>query len=231
MITEDVLEQHEAALEALRPSTPSYRRCFDWKAPDGNLRRVEYVQEALGYFPGQELLTLLTRVLKDVAAGEYGVNVGELFARRNELKSAIPSDFDEEKINESIQTYLPIVQGLLHLVEIVPGLQEDVIAISLGVPRDRATRAWFKEMIAQPPLLGGLTMDEGVEIMRAAIEQNGGLLRRFLAEQLQDLAGALMEAIGMGREDVVEGTATGTSTPSDGGRPQSTSAPDTGVSV
>lgn len=236
MITEDILEQNEAALEAIRPTTPVYKRCFDWLTPSGERKRIEYVQEQLGYFPSQELLTMLTRVMKDITDGKYGINVGELFSQRKELQSAIPADFDEDKINDAIKNYLPIIQGFLHLLEVVPGLQEDVIAISLGVSRDRATRGWFKEQIAAPPRLGGLSMEDGVEIMKAAIEQNGGLLKRFLAEQVQELAEAFMEAVGMGRtEGVVDSTAAANEMdnlhPSDGGRQPNISVPGTPASV
>lgn len=231
MITDDILEQNEGAIEALRPSTPTYKRSFDWAAPDGNVRRYEYVQAQLGMFPAQEFMTMLTRVLRDLVDGKYGVNVGELIGRGTKLKAQIPSEFSEDTVNQTVADNIQFIQAFLHVMEIVPGLQEDIIALSLGVSRDRDVRKWFKSMITEPPHKGGLTVDEGVLIIKTFVQQNGAVIRRFLEDQVQEIVEAVLEAINP--PTAVDSTVTATETEEDsgGGRPSSTSSHTTPASA
>lgn len=241
----DQLAASEIAIQDISPETREYQRVFHVQVPDGNMRDVVYVQAPLGYFPSQEFLTKMTRVARDISDGKYGVtkdDIIELIAnatRRSERRQSEPeiiedalelvedtADENVEKLKKLYEEYAVLIQGFLHLVEIVPGLQQDIFALSLGVrPRDRE---WFKEMISDTPRRGGPTVAEGKDIMRVFIRQNARLIRRFLEEDLRDLAEELMTALEDTKEETTE-TKMDTSSP--GGRPSSTTPQDIPASV
>lgn len=102
----------------------------------------------------------------------------------------------------------PYIDAFLALVDEVPGLQQDIIALSLGVRR--RDRAEFKERIAEAPHNGGLEIDDGVEIIKNFVQQNAESIRRFLGDQLREIGEVVMGAI----EGLGQGESSNGSTPS-----------------
>lgn len=102
----------------------------------------------------------------------------------------------------------PYIDAFLALVDEVPGLQQDIIALSLGVRR--RDRAEFKERIAEAPHNGGLEIDDGVEIIKNFVQQNAESIRRFLGDQLREIGEVVMGAI----EGLGQGASSNGSTPS-----------------
>ncbi len=248
-VGEDDLEKAEAALEAFEPSVAPRKIVLRCPDAGGNLRDVTFVQEPLGYFPTQELGTLITRVGRDVMGGKYGVDVGELLRDRKRLSAAqvvvehdhggeahshvvdfgsmdaeqiaamtalhdLTAMADEttgefidavahlsavhEHVSHDVEAvynqWRPYIEGFLQIMDDVPGLQQEIIALSLGVRR--RDREAFKEQISEAPQYGGLSIDEGVEIVKFFIRQNAVAIRRFLAQQLREIGEEIMEAVG-----------------------------------
>lgn len=106
-----------------------------------------------------------------------------------------------------------IIEGVLEILGEVPEIEQDIIALSLGVRR--RDREEFKERISEAPSRGGLTNDQYTDIIKAFIQQNVVAIRRFLGEQLREIGEVLMEAI--------EGLSPTTDTASTGGIESNTS--------
>lgn len=212
--TQEAIKANEVAIEAIEGSSTSRKITFEWPDAGGNLHPVEFTQATLGMFPAQEFITMMTRVINDVLEGKYDVDVMELFRDRQKLQSAaMPSDLNQDAVEQTINEWKPYIQGFLKLVDVVPGLQQDIIALSLGVRR--RDREEFKERIAEAPHLGGLGIDDGVDIIKTFIQQNARVLKRFLGIQVREIGEELMRALEVERQDA----------PTDGGTPSSISSP------
>jgi len=210
---ERVLQENEQAIKTLSPGSDVRRINFEWIDATGEKHKVSYIQAKMGMFHAQEFITMMTRLIKDVLDGKYDVDVMELLRDRDRLKSvAIPSEVNEDAVDEMVKEWMPFIQGFLKLTDIVPGLQKDIIALSLGV-RDE-DRVSFKKMISQAPYLGGLEIDDAVDIIKVFIKQNAKVLRRFLGRQVREVVEELMEALA---DDQKKEQST------DGGTPSSTS--------
>jgi len=186
------LKDAEAAIEALDNAHARVTRTFHWPDAGGNRHPVSFVQETLGFFPAQEFMTMMTRIVKDIIGGKYEVDVMELLRDRERLQAAsMPSELTNDAVEETITQWKPYIQAFLKLADIVPGLQQDIIALSLGVRRK--SRDEFKEMITMSPAHGGLTIDEGVDILKVFIRQNVSVIRRFLGQQVQEIGQEFMK--------------------------------------
>jgi hypothetical protein len=190
----EALENAEAAIEAFADSSMAVVYEFQWPDAGGSNHPIKFTQATLGLFPAQEFITMMTRIINDVLEGKYEVDVMQLFRDRDKLQNAsVPTDLDEDSVERTIEEWKPYIQGFLKLVDVVPGLQQDIIALSLGVrKRDREI---FKERIAEAPHNGGITIDQGVDIIKIFIRQNAKVLRRFLGRQIREIGEELMNAL------------------------------------
>lgn len=213
------VEDAREAIEALEPAITQYERKFTWRAPGGAEVEVNFRQAEMGMFPAQEFLTIISEVIDKVARGEMGIKLGELF--RGDLE--MPDAIDPETVDRMIDENMQLLQAIVKLIQALPVLQLDVIVISLGVPRHQ--REWAKEQLAQPPHMGGLSVDDGFELLGVFIEQNGDLIR----EKLMGKARELVEKFNLHvlkRDTSTETSQESTSAPDDGlgGMPSSTSS-------
>jgi hypothetical protein len=196
---EQVLLDNEAAIEAIAPAMTRRKITFAWvigydPAGDPITIRSEYIQAPLGLFPAQEFQTMLTRIAKDTLQGKYGVNVGQLLSRGGQIRASMPSEINEESINDLIGgENIKVIEAFLELIELVPELLKDCIALSLGVRSDK--REEFKQCISAPTHEGGLTIDQGVDIIKVFIRQNGGPIKRFLESQIKEIGEEIARAI------------------------------------
>lgn len=217
--TEEQLAEAEAAVEAFETSVAPRVVAFQWPDAGGNPQEWRFTQAKLGFFPAQELGTIITRLAKGVMDGKYGVDVMQLIKDRQKLQTAsLPDQLSTDAVEEAFKQWKPYIEAFLRIMDEVPELQQDVIALSLGVRRK--DRAMFKEMISEAPHAGGLDVDEGVEIIKVFVRQNVGVIRRFLGEQIREIAEVVMEAIG-------EGSPRAEDDGSNGSTPSSTSGPHT----
>ncbi len=121
-----------------------------------------------------------------------------------------------------------IIRAVLNAIEIVPGFEQDVIALSLGVHPDERER--FKKLISDAPHRGGLTIDEGVDIIKFFIRQNVRSIRRFLERQTREIYDEIAGLLAPKEKAKTESSPIEPSTSSPGSTPSSTLSPATQVS-
>lgn len=228
-VSEQVAESR-AELEAMMPSTPARVLKFNLMMPDGRSRQEwSFTQEELGYMPVQEFVTLMSETIEQFAQGDVGKTIADLLAGGERV--TMPEDFSAENVQKAVDENMVLVEAFFKVVRIIPGLQLEIFCMSLGIPPEQ--RAWFKNAISRPPSQGGLTVDEGFDILIFFVRQNAKLIRRFFAEKAAEFINAVRQEVF--DQEVVEGTATETTneTPSDtpGSTPSNISSPDTLVSV
>lgn len=222
---EQAFTENVAALDALSPLTQTRHIKFKWPVGvDAEGRQVFhdffYTQAPLGLFPAQEFQTMLTRTIKETLQGKYGITIGQLFSGGGQIKAQMPSEITQESVDELLEgENLRVISAVLELIELVPGILQECIALSLGVRR--ANREEFKERISAPPHEGGLTIDDGVDIIKVFVKQNGGPIRRFLAEQTREIGDEILKAIADPKDKKREEQETST-----GGTQSSTSSQD-----
>jgi hypothetical protein len=195
------------AIEALESSTPPVERKFAWTLPNGESREVSFIQDVLGMFPTQEFITRITEVLDLFVQGDMGMKLGELF--RGEI--AMPDTFDPESVNDVVDENLEIIKAFIKLVQLMPDLQLDIMCMSLGIPRQQ--RSWAKDQLQEPPSRGGLTVEEGFDILICFVRQNGSLLRETLVGKAKELADVFrLHVLDQGMEDKGETSSSSSST-------------------
>jgi hypothetical protein len=226
----EALAESRQQLEALRPSVPARMLVFpQMLLPSGLVKDYSVTQEQLGMFGVQDFVTLMGEVIEQFVQGDFGMKIGQLFTGN----ASLPSDFSAEKIDEAVEENMAFVQAFLKLIRVAPSLQLDIICLSLGI--DPSQRAWFKDAIKKPPSQGGLTVDEGYDILTVFIKQNAKLIRRFFSEKGAELVRVFRSEV---LNETVEGTATDSTQnlsnvaiDSPGSMPSSTSSVDTLASV
>lgn len=236
------LAQARAEVDAMRPPVQERNLLFNLVMPDDTTRQdVEVVQEMLGYYPVQEFTTIMGEIIDKFVKGEFGMKLGELFSG----KVKMPQDYTPETVNKTVEENMQLIQAFLEAVRIIPGLQQDIMCLSLGIPPEQ--RPWFKKAISRPPSQGGLTVDEGFDILIWFIRQNSDLIKRFFSEKVAEVV-AEFQQHALGREieavlktdDVQTDPATAPKTTAEeetgtsdspGSTPLSTSSPATQVSV
>lgn len=221
MKVKDDLERSEEAVEALMPSTST--RVLEMKllllGPDGHLtdqfRDFEYVQATLGFGPIQDFFNKIGKEIKKFAKGEYGMNIADLIGGDIRQKISAPNELSGEQVQKLVDDNQAIIDVFLALIREIPELEWDIIALSLGVPRGQIE--WFKLAITEPPHRGGLTIDEGFDILKVFVRQNAAAVRRFFEDQGKALFQEIQEALEPPKTE--ENLSTG-------GTPSSTTAPD-----
>lgn len=185
---QDITEQAQesrAALDALLPlhpeKAPPRELAFNWVTPQGNAVIKRYVQAQLGLAGVEEFSTRLTEVVDSFMKGEFGIKVGELF--RGEVEMPVQLDADETQafVDENEQ----LITAFIKVLQIVPGLRLDITVLALGIPR--LEREWAKGQLSEPPYRGGLSVEEGFDILTMFIRQNAVLLRRTLLGKAREL--------------------------------------------
>ncbi len=99
----------------------------------------------------------------------------------------------EPDISAVYEQWKPYIEAFLEILGEVPDIEQEIMALSLGVRRSKRTE--FKEHISEAPHLGGLTNTQAKDILQVFIQQNARQIRRFLGDELRELGETLMEAI------------------------------------
>lgn len=229
---EDVTEElarSEMAVARLAAKAPGRWLRFEHLNRNGTgFEERDYYQSELGLMPMQAFFNQIKREIKNVMDGEYGTSLGELFAGESGVDAPRLEGATAEDVNRFVGENANLIRAVLDLIERVPDFELDVIVLALGV-HDR-DRDWVKEALAQPPYRGGLTRSEGVDIIRQFIRDNASAVRRFFTEDLPSLFEEVKDALdlGQGQAQAETDEPSGLST---GGRPSSTTSPDTPVSA
>lgn len=223
----EAVRESRAAIEAIEPGIEQRELVFNWTAPDGRPIERAYIQAELGMFPVQEFTTRITEIIESFTEGEMGMKLGELF--RGDVK--MPTEFTPEAVDGVVEENIQLIRALIKLVNILPGFQLDIMCLSLGVPRRE--HDWAKEQMQEPPSRGGLTVEDGFDILKWFIRQNAELLRETLLGKARELADEFR--LHVLQEDPKENEEKSTTEPdqpaSPGGTQSSTSSPATPENV
>jgi hypothetical protein len=230
-ITED-LKANEKAVEALGGSVNGRLLKFelmDEPATDSRATKTyEYYQDTLGMLPVQDLFNKFKRQVQAFIDKNTGIKLGELFRGDTDLQAMTDSlknaseDEKGEALDDTVEENRAIIEAIFKLMDIVPEFQLDIYALTLGVPRRRIE--WFKDAISEPPHRGGLTIDQGFDILRVFIRQNTSAIKRFFTEEANSLVQEMSLILDEIKEERVENE------DSTGGKLSSISVPATPVS-
>lgn len=160
----------------------------EWKVHDeydfdfrGEIRREvfdhTFIQKPLSYLAFGEFTGLLGRKLAEAMRGPDGLSLDRLTPG----EASIPLEYSDGRISlASGEDNLvdPIVQGIAKLASYVPDLLSEAQCIWLRIPR--VHRAQVMEIWSRSPADGGMSMDEGEEMLNIFIEQNYDELNSFL---------------------------------------------------
>jgi hypothetical protein len=147
-----------------------------WVIGQGDFTR-EYVQRPLGFIEKMQWFALVGGVLEKSMSGDNALSM-------NNLLSA-PAGRGDALTMEDFRDADTFIQAVGKLLVEAPTFLQDSFCIWLSVPdydRDRA-----KELMALPPEEGGLTDDQGLEIIEIFIDQNYEALDSFFREKLAAL--------------------------------------------
>jgi hypothetical protein len=227
------LRDNEKAVEMLGGSINGRLLRFELMDEPGTESKTsksyEYYQDTLGMLPVQDLFNKFKRQVQSFIDQETGVKIGELFRGETDLQAmtdSLKSASEEQKadkLDDTVEENRAIIEAIFKLMDIVPEFQLDIYALTLGVPRRRAE--WFKDAISEPPYRGGLTIEQGFDLLRVFVRQNTSAIKRFFTEEAQSLVQEMSLILDEIKEDQAED---GLST---GGKPSSTSAPATPASA
>lgn len=136
-----------------------------------------YVQRPLTYFAKMEWFGLVGEVIDQAMAGDKGLRIGSLFEMPNMeggvISASAFSDADT------------FVQAVGKILTYAPDFLQKSYCIWLAVPDHE--RYWAREVMALPPDEGGLTDDEGIEIIEIFIDQNWDAVESFFRDKIMSL--------------------------------------------
>ncbi len=142
----------------------------------------EYVQKPLSYLAMIQFTGLIGRKIDEAMAGPEGLTV-EAVSEVAEVAQVAATGGLTRGDFAGIDSF---VRGFAKLASYVPDVIEEAMCIWLRVPfRDRML---VREIWAKPVDEGGLSNDEGEEMMTLFIAQNYEELERFFSERLRRMA-------------------------------------------
>ena len=136
-----------------------------------------YIQKPLSYLAFAEFTGLLGRKLAEAMRGPDGLSLDRLTPGG----ASIPLEFNDGRISLSDtedDLIDPIIQGVAKLATYVPDLLGEAQCIWLRVPRSE--RGLLVDIWSRPVDEGGMSMDQGEEMLEIFIEQNYDDLNSFL---------------------------------------------------
>lgn len=134
-----------------------------------------YVQKPLSYHAFGEFTGLIGRKLAEAMRGPDGLSLDRL------SPGDVPLQYRDGKISladTEDNEIDPIVQGIAKLATYVPDLMGEAQCIWLRIPRSE--RGMVLDFWSRPVDEGGMSMDEGEEMLELFIEQNYDELNGFL---------------------------------------------------
>lgn len=148
----------------------------DRSNPNDVLER-RYIQKPLSYFGKMEFFGLVGEVIDRAMRGEDGLRVSSLLTGPG---------FDGGAINASaFRDADTFVQAIGKLLSYAPDFLQKSYVIWWAVPEHE--RSWAIDVISRPPEHGGLTDEEGVEVIEIFIDQNWEALEGFFRDKLMPL--------------------------------------------
>lgn len=145
--------------------------------PETKIFSRTYVQKPLSYQAMAEFTGLLGRKLSESMKGPEGLSIDRMVPG----EAGIPLQFQDGKISlvdDGTGGVDAIVQSFAHLASYVPDLIGESQCIWLRVPRQE--RALLMDIWSRPVDEGGMSLDQGEEMLSIFIEQNYDELDNFL---------------------------------------------------
>lgn len=167
-------------LDALEPRVQKTEFLFEG---EGGLSLV-YTLRPLSYFGKMELISVLGDALNRAMRGPDGVRLSDII-------NAMPDKGEEDSprfnlFNASgMETMEPMVASVAKLVTFFPELIKEIYCLALGIPRMERTLAIM--LMDRPVEEGGLSDDDGLEILEGFVSINGEVLRSFFADKVMPM--------------------------------------------
>lgn len=149
-----------------------------------------YVQKPLSFFGKMQFFEVLGRAVDTAMAGDNGLTLGSLFG--GSPKMITPGG---EVTFENLNDADVFVKGIAKLSSYAPELITELYCIFLGIPQ--GDRPWAREAMQKSEEDGGLSDDDGVEILETFIDQNGEAMRAFFVDKLQPLLARARNRFGL----------------------------------
>jgi hypothetical protein len=146
-----------------------------WQIGPEGMRR-EYVQRPLSFIAKMQWFSLVGEVLDKALSGPEGMSLNSLFNAPGREGQLSMTDFRDADT---------FVQAVGKLLAVAPDFLVRSYSIWLNVPDYE--RDLVAEIMALPPDEGGLTDDQGMEIIETFIDQNYEALDRFFRERIGSL--------------------------------------------
>ena len=171
-VSEAQQREEEDVLDVLVPKA----EIKQWTIGSGELQRT-YVQRPLSFIAKMQWFSLVGEVLDKAMSGEGALTVGNLLsAPSGRGQSLTMTDFRDADT---------FVHAIGKLLIYAPDFLQRSYCIWLNVPDFE--RDVVMELMKQPPEEGGLTDEDGIEIIEIFIDQNYEALDRFFRDRLGDL--------------------------------------------
>jgi hypothetical protein len=147
----------------------------EWTLGKEAYERV-YVQRPLSFIAKMQWFSLVGEVLDKAMSGEHALSMNNLLSAPDARGSLTMDDFRDADT---------FVQAVGKLLVYAPDFLEKSFCIWLGVPDYE--RESTRQIMALPAEDGGLSDDDGLEIIEIFIDQNYGALDSFFREKLATL--------------------------------------------
>jgi hypothetical protein len=147
-------------------------------------RAKNYTQRPLGFFAKTEWFALMTRAIDTMITAEGGGNVAYIMAQmfrgrsQTEDSNGAGDGFDMQNLEDAAA----FAQAIAKLGSETPEFLKESFCIWLGVPRFE--REWAKECMEKLPEEGGLTDDQGFEIIETFVDQNAEAMKGFFFKRI-----------------------------------------------
>lgn len=172
----------EDVLDVLQPRAEQKTWRF---GPEG--MEQTYVQKPLSFIGKMQWFSLVGEVLDNAMGGDNPLTVGNLLSGPGMNRGAVTaSDFRDADT---------FVHAVGKLVRFAPEFLLDSFCIWLNVPPHE--REMVKHLMDQPPEEGGLSDDDGLEIIERFIDQNYDAIDSFFRDKL----GLLQKRVSARMED------------------------------
>lgn len=154
--------------------------------------KAEYEQKPLSYFAFLEFSGLLAKKIDEAMAS--GLTIEDALKT---AQGAVPFVVDGKTISAAVtqrdfQGADSLVQGLFKIASYVPDIMEEAQFIWLRVPRK--DRPYLREIWGRARDEGGMTAEEGEEMLSIFIDQNYEELEDFFVERLPRIAAVAQNA-------------------------------------
>lgn len=183
-ITKEIKDSDDA-LNAILPEGPW--RVWEIRGVDakGTEHVKRYVQSELSFFEKQDFTTLIGSYFERFAEGEFGIGIKDLFSDEIRSQIAIPTDVSAEDAEQMVEDNAGLIKAIIKVVNELPDLQLKIMMIALGVPPNE--RKFISEILRGPVVRGGLTDDQGFDILKLFITHNAVVIRDFFLKRARDL--------------------------------------------